>query len=286
MTQTILVLGATGRYGEPVARYLKEHGFNVRVMSRRKASARKRFDDSFEVFEGDVLDTNSLETVLSGCDGVHISISGEAEQIGTENVVKVAVKQGLQRISYISGTATFEENARFPVLKKKLLAEKAVRESGLPYTILCPSFAMEVLPLHIQGSKTYIFGKQPHPFHWLAADDLGRAVAAAYGTEKAVNKRFFIYGPEALSIHDTLLRYCAVLRPEIKKTSTMPFWMANIIAKVTGDKGLKTAVEVYYFYEKVGGDGGDPSETREILGEPTITLTKWLEKKASANSKT
>ncbi|MBV7339164.1 NAD(P)H-binding protein [Chloroflexi bacterium TSY] len=279
MQQPILVTGATGRYGEPVARHLKEKGFQVRVMSRSEASARKRFDESYEVATGDVTDLNSLEKAISGCDGVHISVSGEAEQIGTENVVKVATEQGLQRITYVSGTATFEENARFPVLKKKLLAEKAIRESGIPYTILAPAFAMEVLPMHIQGSKAYVFGKQPHPFHWLAADDLGRMVATVYGTDETMNKRLFIYGPENLSIHEALLRYCAVLHPEIRKTSTMPFWLANIIAKLTRNQVMATAVEVYTFYEKVGGDGGDPTEAKRLLGEPKITIEKWLERK-------
>lgn len=279
MQQPILVTGATGRYGEPVARHLKKKGFQVRVMSRSEASARKRFDESYEVATGDVTDLNSLEKAISGCDGVHISVSGEAEQIGTENVVKVATEQGLQRITYVSGTATFEENARFPVLKKKLLAEKAIRESGIPYTILAPAFAMEVLPMHIQGSKAYVFGKQPHPFHWLAADDLGRMVATVYGTDETMNKRLFIYGPENLSIHEALLRYCAVLHPEIRKTSTMPFWLANIIAKLTRNQVMATAVEVYTFYEKVGGDGGDPTEAKRLLGEPKITIEKWLERK-------
>ena len=41
MDKTILVIGATGMLGEPVARCLKEDGFKVRVMTRDANKARK-----------------------------------------------------------------------------------------------------------------------------------------------------------------------------------------------------------------------------------------------------
>lgn len=75
MQKIILVIGATGMLGEPVARRLKEENFQVRVMTRDINKARKRFDKTFEIVAGDVTDTTSLEKALDGCFGVHISIS-------------------------------------------------------------------------------------------------------------------------------------------------------------------------------------------------------------------
>ena len=49
MVKTILVIGATGTFGEPIARLLKEDGFRVRVMTRDNNKARKIFDESFEI---------------------------------------------------------------------------------------------------------------------------------------------------------------------------------------------------------------------------------------------
>ena len=60
--------------------------------------------------------------------------------------------------------------------------------------------------------------------------------------------------------------------------------MASIIAKLTGNKGMQTAVEVYDFYEKVGGDGGDPTEAKRILGEAKIALEQWLQMKKDKDS--
>jgi len=73
MDKTVLVIGATGTLGEPVARHLKEDGFRVRVMTRDSNKAQGMFDETFDIVVGDVMDAGSLEELLDGCFGVHIS---------------------------------------------------------------------------------------------------------------------------------------------------------------------------------------------------------------------
>jgi hypothetical protein len=135
---------------------------------------------------------------------------------------------------------------------------------------------MEVLPLHVQGTRASYFGRQPFPFHWLAADDFGRMVATSYLSDGARDKKLFVHGPEALTMQDTLRRYCAVLHPDITKISSMPFWLARLLAGVLRNQGMKIAVDVYAMYEQVGGDGGDPAEANDLLGAPSTTLDDWL----------
>lgn len=277
MRKTILAIGATGMLGEPVARCLKEHGFRVRVMTRDINKARKMFDESFEIVVGDVRDTNSLEKALDGCFGVHISLyPPEIEQLGVENVVSVAPKRGIKRITYVSVANVFEENvAWFPPFTHKLLAEKAIRESGIPYTIFCPTSSMESLPMFVSGGKAGVIGKHSNPYHWFAGDDFARMVSAASKLEQAVNKRFFIHGPEGILTHEALRRYCSVFHPEIEKISTIPYWLTNLIATITRNKEMKFASGLLAFCEKTG-ELGDPTEANRILGAPRITLDEWL----------
>jgi uncharacterized protein YbjT (DUF2867 family) len=77
MQKTILVVGATGMLGEPVARRLKEDGFSVRIMARDIDKAREPFDESFEIVKGEVMDAGRMESALDGCFGVHVNLSGE-----------------------------------------------------------------------------------------------------------------------------------------------------------------------------------------------------------------
>jgi hypothetical protein len=110
MEKTILVIGATGLLGEPIAIRLKQNRYIVRLMVRDIAMAAKRFEDDFEILKGDVNDVRSLEKALDSCFGVHINLSGEIEQLGVENISSVAHKLQLQRITFISGTSVAEEN--------------------------------------------------------------------------------------------------------------------------------------------------------------------------------
>jgi len=282
MQKTTLVIGATGKLGEPVTRHLKEDAFLVRVLTRDSSKAHKLFDETFEIIVGDVTDIQSLQKSMEGCFGVHINLAPpEIEGLGVENVVSAGLQKGIKRITYVSADNVSEEYVKwFPPFKHKIDTEKTIRESGIPYTIFCPTSSMEALPMFVMGGKAGVLGKQPNPYHWFAANDFGRMVSAAYKLEEAVNKRLFIYGPEGILIHEALRRYCSIFHPEIKKISTMPFWLANLIAAITRDKEMKFASKLLAYCEKTG-ECGDPTEANSILGAPKITLDEWLaERKA------
>lgn len=278
MDKVILVIGGTGLIGEHIARRLKEDGYRVRVMARDSNKARKMFDESFEIAIGDVKDTNSLEKSLDGCFGVHMNLTEDVEQLGAENVAYVAPKKGVERITYTAGVNAVKENAWFPLVKGKLLAEKAIRESGIPYTIFCPTFFMESIQRLIRRNRAFVFGKKPVLYHLVAVEDYARMVSISYRLEEAANKKLFVHGPEAVTMYEALRRYCSVFRPEIRKISTMPFWLVRLIATVRRDKQMRFGGELISLSEEVG-EGGDPTEANRVLGAPQITLDEWIRRR-------
>jgi uncharacterized protein YbjT (DUF2867 family) len=273
--KTILVIGGTGTLGQPVSRRLKESGFGIRIMTRDLQKARRLFDNSFELFAGDPTDSSCLEEALDGCQGVHISLPSEVEQQVAEMIAKLAGRHRVERISYISGATVAEKNRWFSMVDRKFMAEKAIRESGIPYTIFCPTWVMEILPMFVNQGRAAIFGKQPIPYHWVAAEDIARMVSTAYGLEKAANKRFWVHGPEAIRMQEALTRYTAAFHPEIRKVSSMPFWLIKMLATLTGKQELRGVGEMMSYFENVG-EMGDPAEANYTLGAPTITLDRWL----------
>lgn len=285
MQKTILVIGGTGMLGRPVSYALKESGFRVRVMTRDLQKARTMFDNSFEIFAGVPLEANCLEEALDGCYGVHISLPSEVELQAAEMVAKAASKHGVERITYISGATVAEQNRWSPMIDRKFLAEKAISESGVPYTMICPTWVLESLPLFVNQGRAAVLGKQPCPYHWVAAEDIARMVVTAYGLEEAVNQRFIIHGPESIPMQEALRRYCAAFHPEIKEVSSIPFWLVRLLAVLTGNQGLKSASEIFTYFEKVGEWKNLP-QTNCVLGAPTITLDQWLEMMISRKRKT
>ncbi len=275
MKKRILVLGATGMLGEPVARHLQAAGFQVRILARDVAKAGKVFDESFEIVAGDVTAVNSLEQAMTNCHGVHISVGGPVDQISAENVVALAPKLGIQHITYISGSTVCEENGWFPMTKQKLMAETAVTQSPIPYTIFCPTWPMEQLPRFVIDGRATLVGDRPVPWRWFAADDLGRMVANAYQQEAALNKRLYVHGPEPLTMPEALEQYCRTFYPEIESVTMMPIEMARTAAKSTDNQMLAFFAELMAYFQKVG-EPGDPTEANHLLGAPIITLADWI----------
>lgn len=277
MEKRILVIGGSGLLGQPVSRCLQEAGFEIRIMTRDLQKARENFDRSFLLFDGNPTDTDCLEEALNGCYGVHISLPTEVEQQVAESVAKLGARHDIQRISYISGATVAEEHRWFEMVNRKFLAEQAIRQSGIPYTFFCPTWVMDILPRFINQGRAAVFGRQPCPYHWVAARDIARLVAAAYRHEEASNKRFIILGPEAIPMQEALQRYCTALHPEIQQVSSMPFWLVNVLATLTHNQELKSAGQMMAYFEKVGESSSNSSNDICMLGVPTITLGQWLQ---------
>jgi uncharacterized protein YbjT (DUF2867 family) len=283
MSKTILVLGATGLLGGPVARCLKEDGYSVRVLARDVEKAQTRLGDGFDVVQGDATQVEDVRRAMEGCDGVHLSLGGEAERIGSTLVAEEAAGQGVERLSYISGCTALEENRWFPMVEDKLQAEQAIRESGVGYTIFAPTWPMEMLARYARDGQPFIIGKMAGPFHFFAADDLARMVSTAYQTDEAVDKRFVIHGPEGFSFAEALSRYCAAFHPEATRLTRMPVWLVRLMATLMHNDMMKLGADMADYFDRVG-ELGDPSEANRLLGAPATTLDAWLESRKAAQS--
>lgn len=276
MAQRVLVIGATGLLGEPVARGLGDAGFTVRVMSRNAGRARAKFPQPFEVFEGDALERGGIEQALTGCDAVHISIDHEREDECVTHVVEAARAHGIERITYVSGTTVCEENRWFPLVDRKIKSEQAIVSSGIAYTIFCPGWFMEMLPRFVRDGHGMMFGKPSRRWHFVSVQDFARMVVESYRRPEAANQRFYVHGPQALTVLAALQHYCQALHPEIKSILRVPYLAVRLIAWLTGNAELQAGVNMVSYLEKVG-ERGDPAQANSILGAPQLTLRQWLQ---------
>jgi NADH dehydrogenase len=137
---------------------------------------------------------------------------------------------------------------------------------------------MEQIARFSRDGSPFMMGKQPLPVHFFAEEDLGRMVAAAYKTEEAVNKRLYVYGPEAMTMTKAIERYCQVMHPEVEKISIMPIWLAKLIAVLTKNENMRFAANLMGYFNKTA-EVGDAAEANDILGAPATTLDTWMEKR-------
>jgi uncharacterized protein YbjT (DUF2867 family) len=279
MSTKILVIGATGMLGEPVAHQLKSHGFDVRVLTRSPEKARARFGLQFEIAAGDVEDPAALAQALTGCQGVHINLHGlsdpDLERRGAEQVSRLAAKTGIERITYISGASVCEENCWYPGTKARFEAEKVLQASGVPYTIFRCHYFMETLHNFAKDGLLVHIGKHPHPYHWVASADFARMVAKAYATPEAANKILYVCGSQALTMRQAVETFDRIVYPE-RRVVNLPIWMARWIAYAGKRAELQDALPFFEYCARVKIIlSGSPEEANRLLGAPETTVEAW-----------
>jgi uncharacterized protein YbjT (DUF2867 family) len=183
---SVLVLGATGTHGGAVARGLGAAGIDVAALVRDPASDRARAlaQAGAALVQGDLLDQASLERAFAGHQAVYAVTTpfehgaGEEERQG-ETIVAAARTVSLPWLIFASVAAAARSGVPHFVSKARI--EELVAASGVPWTVVAPSYFYE----NLLGSRAAIAGGElpialPHdtPLHQVALRDLGGVVAA------------------------------------------------------------------------------------------------------------
>jgi len=283
MNEKALIVGATGMLGQPVTRKLKEDGYNITIFSSDSARARTIFGDEFEIVDGDVTNPESLKKPLEGKDFLYINLNASLDPVkyqkveieGTANLASAAREAGLKRIMNISSATSKGSEIGKIFLDAKVKAEKALIESGVPYTVMRPSWFFETLPQFVQHGRASILGSQPMKIHWLAATDYACQVSKAFRLEAAANKCFYNLGPEKLTMTEALQIYCDRFY-EGMKAKEIPFWIAKLLAFLTRYQKLKLAIP-FFEYFAVQDENVDSSTADNMLGKNSTTISEWLD---------
>lgn len=271
----ILIAGATGLLAKPVIEYFDKEGFELKLFSRSIEST--TYEKKFDIVKGDVFNDEDLEKALDGCDAVHITLSKLDEPAAVSKILNTAKEKSIKLISYVSGSTVSEENRWFKMIDDKMKVEEMIIDSGIPYIFFRPTWFFESLKMMVRDGKAMMIGKQPIPWSWVAADDFGRMVAHAYSNDEALNKIFYIHGPEKHLMIDLLEKYAEHLKLEHTTVKPAAIGMLKFIAFVTGNTMLKFATKLFAYFEKTE-ELGDPTEANELLGKPTTTFEEWLDK--------
>jgi uncharacterized protein YbjT (DUF2867 family) len=154
--ETVVVAGATGRTGKEVVKLLREQGVKVRGFSRKVDEARAAMPD-VEWVAADVRDAKSMQGIAKGADRMVIALGSnsfrdpankpeEVDDAGVARLAAEAKAAGLKQVVLVSSagvTRPPQGEERFAklmnaVMNSKLRGEDALRNSGVPYTVLRP----------------------------------------------------------------------------------------------------------------------------------------------------
>lgn len=226
-----LVVGATGLVGFDVCEQLTKSGQSVRAVVRTTSDQTKRAALErlgVELVEGDLKDVASLTRACAGIQSVISTASStlsrqsgdsieSVDERGQLALVDAARRAGVEHFVFVSFR---DSRIQFPLTAAKRAVERALKSSGMAYTILQASYFMEVwltpaLGFDAANGKVRWYGDGTQPISWISYRDVARAAAAAVSEPAARNQVVEIGGPQALSPRQVVRMFEAAGTAEI-----------------------------------------------------------------------
>lgn len=173
-----------------------------------------------ETVIGDLRDSTSLDQACQDVTHVITTVSampfsyvaGEndlqtTDVEGTTNLIEAAKAHDVTHFIFTS--VRVDQVPDSPLKWANSEVEQRLKESGLVYTILRPSFFMEVwlgpaVGFDAANAKAAIYGNGQNPISWIAIQDVAQFAVAALDHPEAKNATLNLGGPEALCPADVV----------------------------------------------------------------------------------
>ena len=217
----VLVAGATGRTGQEVVSVLLAKGYGVRAFARDLDAARAKLGADIDYAEGDVRQRETIDAALDGVTAIISTIDASrndpsngpefVDYGGVKNLAEAAADAELSQFVLVSsasvGRKDQAQNQRFGnLLIWKFKGEEAVRNSGVPYTIVRPGG----LTGEPGGEKAMLFLQGDSGQGRILRADLARVLVAALSLSEARSKTFKLFGGEGLPSMDLQIQFAAM----------------------------------------------------------------------------
>ncbi|GGN31799.1 NAD(P)H-binding protein [Streptomyces fuscichromogenes] len=272
----ILVTGATGTIGSDVVRQLAGRGAKVRALTRDPARARA--DAGVEVVRGDYGDPASLDAALAGVTAVFLLRPPGPDEGQDAALVAAARAAGADRVVKLSAIATGDPDSG-PSGSWHVAGERAVRDSGLAWTVLRPSsFASNTL--------TWLPAlRAGEPVPNMTGDgasgvidprDIAAVAVRALLDDGHAGRTYTLTGPEAISVPGQAAVLAEVLHRPVPTRDLSPDQSRDFLRTAWGmDETRAESALTGLAFVRAGGNAVLTEDVTEVLGRPPRTFRAW-----------
>ena len=285
----VLVYGATGSQGSPVARQLLEEGARVRVLARSPEKAGWLEEAGAEVFEGDMGDAENLRAASEGMDAVALLVpffvrSPEDGIRYGKNAIDAAREAGVEILAWNTSGTIPPGRTGNPGFDLRLDVLEHLQESGVPHVVLQPTGYMEnflgpwTAP-EIVEKDTFAY---PTPnevgMQWVATEDVAAFQVEAIRNPGVADANFEVCGPERLHGEDIAERFGAALGREVSFRPMPPEEFGGIIDAAFPGMGEPAAQGYRMAYEnpETFSTNIDVGPALEKLPVRLTSLEEWV----------
>jgi uncharacterized protein YbjT (DUF2867 family) len=248
----ILVTGGTGNVGGKVVSELLKRGADVRVLARKQPE--KMAQAGVEIVTGDLLDPASVEQAMRGVDKLFLLNAVVADEL-TQALIAygIAKRLELKHVTYLS-VFKVDQFRDVPHFASKLAVEGALREFGVPFTILRPGYYIQN-DLGLKDALTKA-GVYPMPLGTAgiaAADvrDIAEAAAISLTENGHDGQTYDIVSPALISGPGNAALWSKLLGKEIKYTGhDFDQWEQGMRARMPGWSAYDLRMMLQGYFER------------------------------------
>ena len=289
MRRPVLVVGATGRQGGSVLRYLLERQIPVRALVRSSESGRARGlgNQGVEIAIGDMDDPLSLKHAMTGVRGVYSmqdywSVGARREVQQGKNMADAAAEAGVEHFVY-SSVGGADRDSGIDHWETKWAIEQHIRARRLSATILRPvsfmnNYYIPAVEKSLLRGRLLDPVRGDLPYQTIAPDDIGKFAALAFARPQQFAGRALEIAGSELTNRQAAGVFARVLgRPVKFRRIPMP------VVRIAMSK------EFYQMFRwfNAGGYRADIAGLRRDYPEIRLTsLEDWLRSEGWENKRT
>lgn len=270
------VTGATGQLGQLVVEQLKKRRSNEEIVALAR-NLEKASGLGVEVREFDYTKPEIMVESLKGIDHLLLISGSEFGQRAVQhtNVINAAKKAGVKWIVYTSLLRA--DSTGINIAGEHLESEKALKESGITYTILRNGWYSENYTMSIPGAMkggAFLGSAKDGKISSAPRADYAEAAAIVLTDENYKNKTFELAGDSSYTLSD--------LASEVSKQSgeSIPYKdipeqeYANILKNIGLPEGMANAFASWDVNASKGDLYCDTNHLADILGRPTTPIAE------------
>jgi uncharacterized protein YbjT (DUF2867 family) len=212
----VLVTGATGNTGSLLLPKLLKSDVDVSIFVRDEAKAASLKEMGARVVVGDLDKPETIRAAVKGIDKIYLlTWNGQSQLKQAENILNEISKSGKPHI--IRHSMWGSENSR--IIKQGYKIEEMIKSSGMPWTILKPTFFMQntmMAAQTIESDGVIYWDMKDGKLGMIDVRDIADAAFGAITQNGHEGKSYILTGPDPVSFHDIAHIFSKVLSKEVK----------------------------------------------------------------------
>lgn len=262
MSEEILVLGATGKTGRRVVTALEAAG-----ATPRKASRATGFDWA---------DPTTWKQFLHGTTAAYV-IAPEDPSLATP-FTELAATSGLRRLVLLSGRGL--DQLPLEVFQGMHAAEKAVRASGVPWTILRANnfnqnFSEQIWQPEIEAGRLSLpIDDTPEPF--VDVTDIAEVATLALTTDDHHGQTYDLTGPQALTFTAAVAKIAKATGRPIEFVELTPAQYREALLAQGAPEEVATELNGMFESMRAGLLATPTDDIPRLLGRPAKTFDAYV----------